>query len=278
MSDAFDPHAALSVAIEAARLTSPTIESGDRVFAFVPQSHALKDISDPLRLPPRIRQSATFDDAASVSAYINRFSDRASVLLADYNTLQIRAVLDYHADNQDPDGPQMAGACEHEAILQLLPSEEFLRWAAMEGKMHPQAEFAEFLEENAVDIAEPTPASMIEISRDLEATVGASFKARTRLENGDRAFVYETETKVKGDVVVPTKFALAIPVFNGEEPEILEARFRFRPQADGIMLGFVWHRIEYRRRAHFNTIAHRIAEETGVPVFAGRAAARGGAQ
>lgn len=274
--DSVDPRSALDTAIDSARLASPLIDRGDRQFAFIPEGYdlTLKDISDPLRLSARVRQSVTLDDAASLIAFVNRFPADASVLVADFTALTISAVLDFHGDNQTAAG--VVGACEFVAKFALLPSEEYSRWDAIEGQMHDQAVFAAFLEENAVDICAPDPATMIEISRDLEATTNSAFRAKTRLENGDRAFTYETETKVKGDLIVPTKFSLCIPLFNGEEPEILEAMFRFRPQADGLKLGFVWHRVQYRRRAQFNLIATRIAEETGLPVFNGRAAAPGG--
>lgn len=270
MDDTFDPRSALDAAIDAARMAQPTFGTEDgRQFAFVPDSYGLKDISDPLRLPARARHIVTLDDRGSMTAYVNRFQRGETVLIADFTALTISAVIDFHLDNEvAPEGA--AGACDFRADFKLLPSEEFLRWDAMQGKMHPQAEFAEFLDENACDIADPDPATMVEISRELEATIGAVFKSAVAPESGDRKFQYETETKTKGDVIVPRRFSLSIPLYNGEGPEILEARFRFRAMPDGLLLGFVWHRVEYQRRAFFNAIATQIAEDTGCPVFAGR--------
>lgn len=268
-----DPRAALDTAIDAARLASPMIDAKDgRQFAFQPDGYTLKDISDPLRLPDRVRQVVTVDDRQSMTAFVNRFRSEHSVLIADFTALTISCVLDFHHHNQAT--PSVApAACDFRADFKLLPSEEFTRWDAMEGELHPQAKFAEFLDENASDICDPDPATMVEISRELEATIGAVFKSKVAPESGDRAFQYETETKTKGDVIVPKKFSLCIPLYNGEQPEILTARFRFRPTGEGLHLGFVWHRVEYQRRAFFNAIATQIAEDTGCPVFNGRAAA-----
>lgn len=263
----YNERSALDAAIDAARIASPLIGLGDRQFAFVPDSYGLKDISDPLRLPSRVRQVVTIDDRNSMTAFVNRFSGAATVLIADFNSLTISGAIDFHSDNKTGVAP---GACDFRADFKLLPSEEFLRWDAMEGKLHPQAEFAEFLDENAVDIVDPDPATMVEISRELEATIGAQFKSAVAPESGDRAFKYETETHVKGDIVVPKRFTLDIPLYNGEEPKNLDARFRFRATPDGLLLGFVWHRVEYQRRSFFNSIATQIAEDTGCPVFAGR--------
>lgn len=264
------PTAALDAAIEAARLATPVVAGDDgRQHVFVPEGFRLQDITDPHALPPRIEQRVTVDDADSLIVYANRFSGRQSIIVADLDALKISAELDWHKDNQD-DNPLVAQACSHVATLAMRNSEEFARWSEMENKLHDQAAFAEFLDENANDIIDPAPSVMIEISRDLEAKQGVNFKAGVRLENGDRSFRYETETHVKGDLQVPTRFRLSIPLFFGEEPTEIEAAFRFRPTPEGLKLGFVWRRVEYVRQAQFRQIAYRVAEATGRPVVQGR--------
>jgi uncharacterized protein YfdQ (DUF2303 family) len=271
------PGDALEAVLKGVRLSDPLLEfDGGRAFAFVPKGFELKDISDPHRLPPSIHQRVTVDDAQSLIDYANRFSDSRSVIIADLDGLVIGVALDWHSSNCAGRGlegyvalaPQPA---KHLAALKLRNSEEFARWAGMENKLHDQMTFAEFLDENSSDIVDPDPAVMIEIARDLEATQGVKFKAGTRLQTGERSFSYETETHVKGDLKVPQRFRLAIPLFHGEEPTEIEASFRFRPNPDGLKLGFVWRRVEFVRQAKFREIAHRVAEMTGLPVFHGRA-------
>lgn len=264
------PGDALDAAINAARIADPVIETPDgRRFAFVPNDFALRDISDPHLLSPFPKSQVIVDDRESLSRYANRFSGTASILLADYDALSISARLDWHTDNQATT-PDAVGPDAHSVTLRLRPSEEFRRWDAIEGKMLPQDEFAAFLEENSVDITMPEAAVMVEVSRDLEATTAQAFKSSTRLENGDRAFRFETETRVENSVVVPSKFAISIPIYQGEHPETLTAAFRFRATSQGLLLGFEWRRVEYQRQAHFAAIAHQAAEETGLPVFFGR--------
>lgn len=180
--------------------------------------------------------------------------------------------MDWHEHNQAGLFPAV-GHNAHAVTLALRPSEEFARWDEMEGKIVPQAEFARFLEENSVDVGFPEAATMVEISRDFEATVGQVYKSSTRLENGDRKLNFETETKVQNGVVIPEKFTLSIPIYNGEQPEPLTCLFRWRALGGGVVgLGFQWHRVEYQRRAHFAQIATTASEETGLPVYFGRIA------
>lgn len=266
-----DPRTALDAAIEAARIASPVIDGPDgRTHVALPERIRLHDISDPNRLPSRVRQAVTVDDRASLSAYANRYKCDRSIIVADFDALTISARLDWHEHNHGPDFPA-PGHNAHAVTLALRPSEEFARWDEMEGKIHPQAEFARFLEENSVDIGFPEAAVMIEISRDFEATVGQTYKSAVRLDNGDRKLVFETDTRVQNGVIIPEKFTLSIPIYNGEEPEELTCLFRWRAQGGGVVgLGFQWHRVEYQRRAHFAQIATTASEDTGLPVYMGR--------
>ncbi|EPX82066.1 DUF2303 family protein [Salipiger mucosus] len=269
---AHDPRSALEVALTSARMANPVIEGehGKR-FALTPPDFQLNEIPSPHRLPPYILQRVTVDDADSLAIYASRFSTGASVLIADIDALSVHACLDWHDHNQS-DTALTPGARKHTATLKLRESEEFKRWNKIQDEFIDQMAFAEFLDENAADIVDPEPAVMIEIARDLEATQGVAFKSSTRLQTGERSITYETETHTKGDIKVPTQFTLQIPLFAGEEPIDITASFRFRPRADGLKLGFVWRRVEYRRQAEFQAIATRIAEATGLPVMFGRAA------
>ncbi len=262
------PRHALEAGLIAATLAEPQIDMGDgRQYIITPDGFRLNDVSDPHRLPDHIRQSVTVDDRDSLTNYINRFTDERSILIADYDAGLIRAHLDWHHDNRNALAPQQAA---HKATLKLRDSEEFARWAAMEDKLHPQEEFALFIEENVADVIDPDHSVLLEICRDLEATQGVAFKSGTRLQSGDRAFKYETETHVKGEVKVPTEIALSIPLYNGEPPTDIRAKFRFRPTPQGLFLGFRWHRVEYQRQATFGAMATQIAEDTGLPVYFGR--------
>jgi len=265
-----DPKGALDAAIEAARLADPVITTDDaRQRALVPAGFTLQDITDPDRLPSFVRQSLILDDKDSLVAYCNRFKDARSVIFADLDAGTIRAAIDWHAAPDDLDVAQPS-AVRHSATLKLRNSEEFARWNEWEGAMHDQADFAAFIEENVADVMDPEQGTLIEICRDLEASQGTAFRSGIRLENGDRTFHFETETRVKGEVQVPTEITLGIPLYHGEEPVEVRARFRFKVSAAGLMLGFRWHRVEYQRQATFRAMAFAAAEDTGLPVYFGR--------
>ena len=267
----FAPGETLETVLRAARLASPIVMGPQgRTHVLVPKDFTLKDLPDDSILPSRVKQRVTVDDRASLSAYANRFSSDASILLADYDKGEISARLDWHPHNSLPEflSPD---ADAHSVTLKLRLSEEFQRWDAFKGKLHPQEDFARFLEENSSDITNPDPATMIELSRDFEATVGQTYKTSVRLDNGDRRINFTQDSRPSGEVVIPTKFVVSIPIYNGEQPDDLTCLFRWRANGQGgIVLGFEWHRVEYQRRAHFQAIATAASEETGLAAFIGR--------
>lgn len=267
------PGKALEASIAAATRANPVITGPDDTqYALIPPGFRVQELTDATRLNPWPKARITVDDQASMITYVNRFSGPRSILMADFTALTITARLDWHEDNTNGTlAPHQTGPDDHSITLKLIPSEEFVRWDKMQGKQHAQADFARFLEENAVDILFPDAASMIELSRDFEATQSNTYKSAVRLDNGDRALTFASETNAQSRIVIPQKFSLSIPVYNGEAPDELTAMFRWRPSAGtGVTLGFDWHRVEYQRRAHFQAIAFAVAENTGLPVIMGR--------
>lgn len=269
---AYPSREAFDAMLVAGALAEPTFKVDHRTFVMEPEGFAARDITDPNIIPEHIKQKVTVDNRQSLSTYANRFQDKRSILIADYDAGTIAAHLDWHTCNQAKGAsPLQRQHASHVVTLKLRDSEEYKRWSEMEGKMHSQEDFAFFLEENVSDVVDPEAGVLIEICKDLEATVGTVFKSGVRLDNGDRTFTYETETRTKSELAVPTKITLDIPLYLGEDPTQIRANFRYRPRQDGLLLGFNWHRVEYQREATFREMAFKVSEETGLPVFFGRA-------
>lgn len=267
------PGETLETVLKAARIADPRQPGPDgRQYLVLPEGFEAHELPDEGRLQPWPRQRVTVDDRNSLSSYANRFSDKRSVIVADYDALTISARLDWHHHNQDSDMAGRTGPDNHSVTLKLRPSEEFSRWNAfVKQGFVDQETFARFLEENSADVLQPDPATLIEISRDFEATVGQVYKSSTRLDNGDRRMVFQSDSNATSDVVVPKKITLRIPFYNGEQPSDIDAHFRWRGASGGaVVFALEWHRVEYHRRAHFNAIAFAASEETGLPVFLGR--------
>lgn len=268
MSEA-DSIAKLAVA---ARGTAQVVktESG-REYLIVPQGHDQREVTLPhatdVLMPKEISASVTLQDADALIAYVQRFKDEFSILFADVAENRIVAALDYH-------GPESPALVQHRAALALPFSEEWKTWSGMNGQLKPQLEFARFIEENAPDIKAPAAADLLEAVRDLQAKRSVNFVAAVRTASDNENFEYNdnTEARSKGELELPTRFMLSIPVYFGDPPVEVPAFLRWKLDEGKLHLGIKLHRAEHIRQAAFRLVLTGAAEATGVMALFGKIA------
>lgn len=217
---------------------------------------------EPIR--DRIVASPVFHDGDSLAAYAARFKTSDTLLVGDINKSTMVVKLDYH-------GAAAPAAVDHTATWRVQHSEEFAEWSKLNGKLIEQGEFLRFLEEHASDIVSPEPASVLELVRDFSAMKSVKFQSSKRLDNGDRALVYQEETGTKSGVTIPQKLRFHMPIYWGEEAVNFEAWFRYRIADGALFLGFEFHRIEPIKQAAFRAAVTRVAESAGLDPFYGEA-------
>lgn len=246
-------------------LAASTIKTEDgREFLILPEGAVAREISDEHSLsvtePRYIKQAITLQTQDSLVDYVNIHKQgNATVLFADIAANTIVAQIDYHA-------PAEASHIAHRATLMLPFSEEWRTWNEISGKLKEQLEFARFIEENASDIRAPQAADLLEAVRDLQAHRKVSFIKAVRTSSENESFEFQDETKAtsKGDIELPTKFKLGLPVYFGEGETELYAFLRWAIDADkgGLKLGIQLHRAEHVRQAVFKQIVLGVASRT----------------
>lgn len=254
-----------------AALQAHTVKGLDgREFLIVPQGFNKEEITDPhgapAKVPPFVRQSVTLQATESLIDYVNRFKSANTVLFADIYQNAIAALIDYHA-------PDKAAHVAHKSTMQLPFSEEWKTWQAINGKLMQQLDFARFIEENGTDVAAPAGAELLEVIRDLQARRNVSFvkAVRTSSDNENFEFSDNTEMRTKGDIEVPSKFLLKIPVYFGEPDVEIFAFLRWKLDDGALGLGIALHRAEHVRQAVFKQIVLAVGDKTTCPVVFGKA-------
>lgn len=241
-----------------------------REFLVYPADRGVKDITEqfavPGLLPDHIVQGVTLQTLDSLVDYVNRFKGANTVLFADIAGNVICAMIDYHS-------PTAADHADHIARMALPFSEEWKTWSGVDGKLMDQLEFARFLEENAGDVVTPTGAELLEACRDLQARRKVNFIKAVRTNSDNESFEFTDETTAttrKGDVEVPSKFVLEIPVYFGQGATKLQAFLRWRlVDGEGLKLGVKLHRAEHVRQAIFKQIVMDAAGRTERPAVFG---------
>jgi len=169
-----------------------------------------------------------------------------------------------------------AGYGDQRCILELLPTKAWATWTELDKKWLDLPTFAEHIEDNLIDIVSPDGATMLEVSQSLQATTGAEVQRAERISNGEVKFRYvETISATAGqagEFEVPAEFIIAIAPFEGAEPTMVTARFRYRLNRGDLRLSYALVRPDDVRRDAYQAHVTEVAETITAPVFQGRPA------
>lgn len=260
-------------------------------YAVIPQDskiESLLSLAYPHGLPPEkphhIKAKVSLSDAASFCRYVALYADSRTRIFADPAALGFNAVLDYHGapSVQITDGSDQPAAAvlpqaefrDHQAVLALKTSEQWNIWTGRAEKEIPQAEFAEFIEDNYRDIVFPSAAEMLEVARSLTAHVDVNFASKVNSRNGTTQFAY-TEVLTtgqpgqSGNLEVPEKFGIQIPVLFGEKTVQVEARLRFRINGGKLKFLYKLYRPTEILADAFNLTVSDISKKLSIEVLLG---------
>lgn len=229
----------------------------------------LRPIDPPLT---HVKQQVKVFDAGSFVAYVNRFKLRAvlaeeyseekTTIFADPVKYALRGIIDYHSGTE----PDRAA---HSVDYQVPFSEQWARWRGIDGKPMGQMEFAEFVEENVQDIVDPPAAGFLDLVTGLHAKKKVAFESGVRLQDGSHQITYaeEIEAKGRGQMVVPSEFAIGVPVFYGGEAYKVRAFLRYRIDEGRLIFVVKLHRRLFIEQTAFGDIVQAIGTGTELPVL-----------
>lgn len=255
-------------AVEAGMLMSRVNElPGTEPWVLVPNLGAHIQSLEHLReAPSSIRQEVSFTELQSFMRYVNKFKRASTVVFVDAVKERLLAVIDYHEAEQAAWG-------RHRAIYSCPRSVEWTRWQTNDGKAMHQIAFAEFIEQNQLDIHAPPGAEMLEVTRTLMAKTEVDFGSAVRLDNGNVSFRYEALTTAKagekGAMQVPEMFTLGLPLFVGGPLQPVGARLRYRIVERRLVFHYVLVNPHLVVQEAFARLIEEVGEETGCEVYAG---------
>ncbi|MER7815608.1 DUF2303 family protein [Streptomyces sp. NPDC096153] len=220
--------------------------------------------------PRRKSGTTTVRDTASFLAYYGKHADDQSEVYADVEKLTVTALLDAH----QADSPRFGS---HRLALALRQTKAWADWKRFDGQYVDQEEFANFLEDHVPDLVTPDAATMLEIAQSFKATTKAEFQSSSRLQSGERKFVYTEDTKAsaggRGELAIPEVFEIAVPPFEGAPRFKMTARLKYRLNGSRLTLGFKLEQPHERVAAAFEEIVKEIGDGIPVPILNGTPAA-----
>lgn len=259
--------------------------------------------------PARRKGTAKLDDLQSLIDWGNRFKGPTSVLFAkpDMATPTLTCIADYHAqgavDPITPTGDPTARHCHHRAIYNFPLSDEWKAWMAVSGVPQEKDDLGEFIETNAKDIMDPTPAvisgsenkknadwenRLIRTAQQIEGRFGqltqllAMSKKFQVFESSDLKVVSNRDTG-EGEIQflnehkdadgkplkIPNLIIIAIPVFMGGAQYRMPVRFRYRKMGGSVRFIMSIYNPEKSFKAAFDEAISEAAKETELSIFKG---------
>lgn len=245
-----------------------------------------KSLTDPFEADPRFfERTQQVIDAASFIAHYLKFRTDETILIAETGEKpRVEAIYNYHST----DGPRR---CDWRCRLSLKLSDEWKRWDAIAGKQMLQADFAQFLEDCALDVLEPTadaakakidevgrafgsfagPAKLLELKDGLEIRVNQQVANKVKLLSGETKLVFSEEhTGAGGEPLnVPSAFVIAIPVFERAAGYVVPVRLRCRVTSGRVAWSLEPFGMQRVFDHAFEEVLSQVRVATGVPVLIG---------
>ena len=237
-------------------------------FVIVPKDCQLQEV--PLAAPELEKNlTAAFDDLESFTRYVNEHKSPETRIFSSVNDAggSFRAILDFH-------GKDKPNTCMHFAVYGCPHSTEWKNWNDKNEEGLSQLEFAQFLEENQVDVIQPSGAEILEIALTLEAKTSVQFSSGHKLQNGNQKLMFQETTEAvageKGDLVIPSIFKLFIPPFVNSARAHIDARLRYRISNGKATFWYELVRPQDVIREACAKVIAEIYEKTTIQPFIGR--------
>lgn len=240
-----------------------------------------------LEAPERREGRARHTTLRSFIAHVKRFADADSALFVvdDVATPTLTCVFDYHRAGAE--GAPRFG--RHVAEYRFPVSEEWRAWTAKRDWL-AQADFAALIEDRCLDVLDPSavgestqallaqlgirpagPAKLQSLARGLTIKAEQTVANRVNLDTGETKLIFDEKHKDEAgnEIVVPSGFVVAIPVFREGAHYQLPVRLRYRLKSGSMYWALGLCRTEESFRDALEEACATAVKETGLPLFHG---------
>lgn len=240
-------------------------------YAVVPQGYKLEELTNKIEAqqptPLRKKGIVQLRDLASLITYCkDQNTPGTGYIYADTDTRSITAVF-------NDQKAAFAGWKDHRAQYKAEYTPEFSKWLKHNGQAFTQTEFAEFIEDNFVDLHGEFASTLLEVATTLQAKTDINFSSAKRLQNGQAQLNY-TETidaraGVNGALEIPKEFTLGLRIFKNGEGYKIKARLKYRLHAGGVKFYYELDRPERSVEDAFSGYIAQLQEQSGYTVLLG---------
>lgn len=246
-------------------------DADGRHYTVVPEGWQVKELPT-TGIPDRAHATVKLRDAASFIRFYNDHKVAWSRVYASLDPASFVAVFDELQTTAEA-GPDIvtdqADWRGFRAEFKVPASREWGIWTSANRKQFSQLSFAEFLQDNLPDVAQPDGATLLEMSLNFEAAQSGNFIASQRLQDGSHNLQWKADNNSTGTVKLPEFITLRIPVFENEAPSEITARLRYRVGDGKLAIWFELVRPHKVLEAAFRATWARIQADAGAVILLG---------
>ncbi|GHF70976.1 DUF2303 family protein [Seohaeicola zhoushanensis] len=283
------------------------------MLASVPQGRTVQDFTPALRkaeqlyAPHRRTGTAKLKTLQSLIDWAIRFKGPESALFAnpDPGAASLTCIANYHAtgpasgEGSDP----TARWLDHVGRYEFPLSREWKLWKAITAGPISKETFCEFIEANAKDLIDPTPAllqqdkvqptedwerrlievagkimgrfgqvrQLIQLGREFQVNENSTLDVSRDPDTGASRFQFKSEHQDASGrpISIPNLFLIAIPIFHGGDLYRLPLQFRYRKSGPEVKFILNLYDAETAFETACNEAAELAAAETELPLFIG---------
>lgn len=188
--------------------------------------------------PRRAKAARTVADSASFAAYVKKHGvEHHTEVFADIPSSTIVGIIDSHGGIAGGEN----GWQSHRVTLTLDQTKSWKAWISHNNTWFTQTDFAEFIEQRATDVIEPTSGDLMSLAQEFYMTKGVEYESSQRLADGQTTLVYKEKvaTKGNGSIEVPKELKLALQPYVGGVRQYCFASFRTRLNGSNLEIGYV---------------------------------------
>ncbi len=279
-----------------------------------PAHRSLRDMTQEVRAaaeylkPARRRGIARLATLDSLVDWSSRFKGETSALYADPDMTapKLTCIADYHGEGaasfNPTTGDPLARHCSHRGVYSFPLSKEWKKWSQVSGRGLDKNEMGQFIEDNAKDVLNPTPAlingttadaeawevglietaakiegrfgslsQLLQLSRSFQVYESSDLKVSTNRDTGESAIQFLNEHKDAdgAPLRIPNLFLIAIPVFESGHAYRLPVRFQYRKSGSTVKFILSIYDPEAAFDDAFNEAVTEAQTRTELPLFMG---------
>mgnify|MGYP002260527602 FL=1 len=219
----------------------------------------------------------------------------------------LTCVANYHregpTDHIDGEGDTTARHCDHRAVYDFPLSDEWKAWTNVNNEPLEKNDLGEFIEANAKDIMDPTPAilkgatdpknqdwetrlintarqiegrygqlsQMLAMSRQFQVHETSNLTVKANRDTGEQEIQFLNEHRAPDGTPLrlPNLLIIAIPVFRGGAPYRMPVRFRYRKTGGSVKFFLSIYNPEKAFDSAFGEACNTAQEKTALPLLLG---------